>query len=396
MKPIETDKHRAKQNLFQDPNLLIVFVVSLIAILGVASVTPSFPSLRAALDVPVENIGLLITVFTLPTLILGPIIGVFADRIGRKKILVPALILFGIAGFSCAFVRDFNLLLCLRFLQGVGAAPLLSLSVTLIGDLYSGDKRATAMGYNASVSSIGTALYPTIGGALATMGWYFPFMLSIVAIPVGLLVLFGLKNPEPKGQRNLKAYLSNALITLKNRQLFGLFIASAANFVLLYGAYVTYLPSLIADKFGAEPFTIGLFLSSVSVAIAFTASQLGNLARRYSETTLIRASFIFYAVALAIIPFISSLWLLLIPTTIFGIGLGIGFPSIQTLLATLAPKEYLATVISVNGTFYGLGQTLGPLLMGLAYGIGGINSVFYAGVAFALATLVVFRYCTCL
>ena len=396
MKPIETDKHRAKQNLFQDPNLLIVFVVSLIAILGVASVTPSFPSLRAALDVPVENIGLLITVFTLPTLILGPIIGVFADRIGRKKILVPALILFGIAGFYCAFVRDFNLLLCLRFLQGVGAAPLLSLSVTLIGDLYSGDKRATAMGYNASVSSIGTALYPTIGGALATMGWYFPFMLSIVAIPVGLLVLFGLKNPEPKGQRNLKAYLSNALITLKNRQLFGLFIASAANFVLLYGAYVTYLPSLIADKFGAEPFTIGLFLSSVSVAIAFTASQLGNLARRYSETTLIRASFIFYAVALAIIPFISSLWLLLIPTTIFGIGLGIGFPSIQTLLATLAPKEYLATVISVNGTFYGLGQTLGPLLMGLAYGIGGINSVFYAGVAFALATLVVFRYCTCL
>ncbi len=396
MKSIETDEHQAKQNLFQDPNLLIIFTISLIAILGVASVTPTFPSLRAALDVPVESVGLLITVFTFPTLILGPVIGVFADRIGRKKILVPSLILFGIAGFSCAFVRDFNLLLGLRFLQGVGAASLLSLSVTLVGDLYKGDRRVEAMGYNASVSSIGTALYPTIGGALATMGWYFPFMLPIVAIPVGLLVLFKLKNPEPQGQRNLKLYLQNALVALKNRQLFGLFIASAANFVLLYGAYVTYLPSLIADKFGAEPFTIGLFLSSVSVAIAFTSSQLGNLARRYSETTLIRASFVFYAVALAIVPFVSSLWLLLIPTTIFGIGLGIGFPSIQTLLATLAPKEYLATVISVNGTFYGLGQTLGPLLMGVAYGIGGINSVFYAGIAFALATLVVFRYCTCL
>lgn len=396
MKSIETDEYQVNRNLFRDPNLLIIFTISLIAILGVASVTPTFPSLRAALDVPVESIGLLITVFTFPTLILGPVIGIFADRIGRKKILVPSLILFGIAGFSCAFVRDFNLLLGLRFLQGVGAASLLSLSVTLVGDLYRGDKRVEAMGYNASVSSIGTAVYPTIGGALATMGWYFPFMLPIVAIPVGLLVLFKLKNPEPQGRRNLKAYLSNALVALKNRQLFGLFIASAANFVLLYGAYVTYLPSLIADKFGAEPFTIGLFLSSVSVAIALTSSQLGNLARRYSETTLIRASFVFYAVALAIVPFVSSLWLLLIPTTIFGIGLGIGFPSIQTLLATLAPKEYLATVISVNGTFYGLGQTLGPLLMGIAYGIGGINSVFYAGVVFALATLVVFRYCTCL
>ncbi len=156
------------------------------------------------------------------------------------------------------------------------------------------------------------------------------------------------------------------------------------------------MPSLIADKFGAEPFTIGLFLSSISVAIALTSSQLGNLARRFSEKTLIRASFIFYAVALAIVPFVSALWMLLIPTTIFGIGLGIGFPSIQTLLAPLAPKKYLATVISVNGAFFGLGQTLGLLLMAIAYSIGGINSVFYAGIAFALATLVVFRYCTCL
>ena len=116
----------------------------------------------------------------------------------------------------------------------------------------------------------------------------------------------------------------------------------------------------------------------------------------YEELTLIRASFVFYAVALLIVPFVYSFWLLLIPTTIFGIGLGIGFPSIQTLLAALAPRDYLATVISVNGTFFGLGQTVGPLLMGLAYDIGGISSVFYAGVGFAVLTLIVFRYCTCM
>ena len=397
MQPTASDNQQKKQpNLYKDKNLQIVFLVSLIAILGVASITPAFPKLREALNVPAPNIGLLITFFTFPTVVLGPIIGILADRLGRKKILVPSLLLFGIAGAACAFARDFNLLLLLRFLQGIGAAPLLSLSVTLIGDLYTGARRATAMGYNASVSSIGTATYPIIGGTLATMGWNYPFILPMVAIPVGLLVLFGLKNPEPKGERNLKEYLRNALKTLKNRQLAGLFIASAANFVLLYGAYVTYLPLLIQNSFNSTAFVIGLLLSSVSVAIAFTSSQLGRLTRRFSEATLIRASFVFYAVALLIIPFMPSIWLLLIPTTIFGVGLGIGFPSIQTLLAALAPKEYLATVISVNGTFFGLGQTLGPLLMGVAYGIGGINSVFYAGVCFAIATLVVFRYCTCM
>ena len=384
-----------RNNLYQDRNLLIIFGVSLIAILGVASVTPAFPKLEKALNVPPQNIGLLVTVFTFPTVILGPIIGILADRLGRKKILVPSLILFGIAGAACGFARDFNLLLLLRFFQGIGAASLLSLSVTLIGDLYTGVRRTSAMGYNASVSSMGTATYPIIGGALATMGWNYPFLLPLVAIPIGLLVLFALKSPEPKGERNLKEYLRNAWIILKNRQLAGLFIASAANFILLYGAYVTYLPKLIAS-FGADAFTIGLFLSSISVAIAFTSSQLGRLARRFSEQTLVRASFIFYALALFIIPLITNLWLLLIPTTIFGIGLGIGFPSIQTILAQLAPKEYLATVISVNGTFFGLGQTLGPLLMGIAYGMGGIHSVFYAGVCFAIATLIIFRYCTCM
>lgn len=385
-----------QQQPYKDRNLQIIFLISLMAILGVSSVTPAFPNLRQALNVPAQNVGLLITVFTFPTVILGPIIGILADRFGRKRILVPSLILFGIAGVACAFARDFNLLLLLRLLQGLGAAALLSLSVTIIGDLYTGERRATAMGYNASVSSIGTAIYPTIGGALATIGWFYPFTLPLVAIPVGLLVLFFLKNPEPKGKRDLKEYLRNALNSLKNRQIFGLFIASAANFVLLYGAYITYLRFLIANSFKAQSFVIGLFLSSISVAIALTSSQLGKLTRRFPETVLIRASFVFYAVALLIVPFLPNLWLLLIPTTLFGIGLGIGFPSIQTLLAALAPKEYLATVISVNGTFFGLGQTLGPLIMGIAFGIGGINSVFYTGVVLAIATLVVFRYCTCM
>lgn len=97
-----------------------------------------------------------------------------------------------------------------------------------------------------------------------------------------------------------------------------------------------------------------------------------------------------------IVPFIQTVWLLLIPTTIFGIGLGIGFPSIQTLLTELAPKDYLAIIVSVNGTFFGLGQTLGPLIMGIVFGIGGFSSVFFAGVVFAILTLIVFRYCTCL
>lgn len=394
--PENSEQLAPRQPVFRELNFQVICAVTLIAVIGVSSITPAFPQLAKALEVNPKNLGLLITFFTLPTVILGPVLGILADRWGRKKILVPSLFLFGIAGTACAFVRNFELLLCLRFLQGIGAASLLSLSITLIGDLYIGARRTEAMGYNASISSIGTASYPTIGGALASLGWYYPFMLPIIAVPIGLLVLLVLDNSEPTSDRNLKAYLQNAGKVLQNRRLFGLFIASAANFVLLYGAYVTYLPQLINDVFKEPPATIGILLSSVSVAITITSAQLGKLSRKFSPTTLIRASFIFYAVALIILPLMPSIWFLLIPTSIFGVGLGIGFPSIQTLLADLAPKEYLATILSVNGTFFGLGQTLGPLLMGIVFGFGGINSVFYAGVVFAIFIFFVFRYCTCL
>lgn len=382
--------------VYLDKNLLIIFCITLMGILGVSSVTPTFPKLAQELNVPPQDVGLLVTVFTFPAIVLTPILGVLADRVGRKKILVPSLMLFGIAGVACGFVRDFNLLLILRFIEGMGAASLNSLNVTLIGDLYSGKQRTAAMGYNASVSSVGTATYPTIGGAVAVMGWNYPFMLPILAIPIGLLVLFLLKNPEPKSQQNFIEYLKNAWGSVRNKQFFGIFFSTVATFMLLYGAYVTYLPIVMKNSFNASAFTIGIMLSSMSATITVTSLQLGKLTKRYSSRALIRASFVIFAIALAIIPFIHSLWFLLISTMIFGLGLGIGFPSIQTLLAEMAPKEYLAAIMSINGTFLGFGQTLGPLLMGIAFGIWGINSVFFVAACFSLATLLVFRRCTCM
>jgi len=374
------DKNR---KLYLDRNLQIIFSVTLMAVLGVASITPAFPRMVKALNTSPESIGLLITVFTLPGVLLTPVLGVLADRFGRKKILVPSLMLFGIAGGACFFARDFNLLLSLRFLQGIGAASLGSLNVTIIGDLYKGRERAAAMGYNASVLSIGTASYPAIGGALATFGWYYPFLLPFIAIPVGLAVLFGLKNPEPKSKERLMEYLSNAWRSIKSPQAIGLFIATAVTFVILYGAYLTYFP-LLLGLFGAQPFIIGLIMSSMSLTTAFTSSQLGKLTKRYSEKSLLRAAFVLYAAALFAIPSTPKLWALLIPTVLFGIAHGLNLPSIQTLLATLAPMEHRAAFMSVNGMVLRFGQTIGPILMGLVFGMWGMSGVFYAAALFAI------------
>ncbi len=371
--------------LYKDKNLLIIYTVSLITFLVLASIPPAFPKIIQVLNVPPQKIGLLISIFSLPSLALGPVVGVLADRVGKKKILVSSLVLFGIAGTACAFARDFNLLLWFLFFQGIGGASLHTLTIALISDLYSGTRRTTAIGYNTSIINASTAIYSIIGGALAVIDWHYPFLLSLAALPVALVVWFGLKNPKPTGEQLLKVDWLNALKSIKNRQLAGLFLASTAQFILLYGAFRTYLPLLIAHAFKSSSWVIGLILASLPVAMAIAASQVGRLARRFPETTLIRASFVSYALALFSVPFVSNLWLLLIPTVIFGIGFGICSPIILSLVAERASKEYLATVISVNGAFCNLGRIIGPMLMGITFGIGGINSVFYVGTAIAIS-----------
>lgn len=367
--------------VYHDPNLRILFCVTLMAVMGVSSITPVFPTMQKTLGITPQATGLLVTVFTLPGVVATPLLGILSDRVGRKRILVPSLLLFAVAGSLLPLAPGFTGMLVFRFLQGLGAASLGSLNVTLIGDLFSGRRTTAAMGYNASVLSVGTALYPSLGGALAALGWRYPFFLPLLAIPVAFLVWFRLDCPPVDAQQDLRTYLTDALAGMRNRRMAGLFFASLAAFILLYGAYNTYLPFLLAETYDSTSTVIGLVMSSMSIATALIATQLSQLSRRFSEQRLIVAAFLLHALALAFIPLVPNLWLFLIPTTVYGLGLGINTPSIQSMLARMAPPQQRGAFMSINGMVFRLGQTLGPLLMGLAYTAGGYPGVYRSGAA---------------
>lgn len=380
-----------RYKLFNDINFVTIASVTLIAVLGVASITPAFPRIEKELGITAQQVGLLITVFTLPGVILTPFFGVLADRFGRKRILVPSLFLFGIAGTLCAFIQDFELLLTFRFLQGVGAASLGSLNVTLIGDIYKGKERAAVMGYSASVLSVGTASYPAIGGILAAIGWNYPFLLPLLALPVGLLVITSLQNPEPENRQGLKSYLISTWQSINNFQVLGIFLTSLVTFIILYGSYLTYFPFLLDRTFNSSTVTIGLLMSASSLTTAITSSQLGKLVIRFSEKELISTAFFLYTISLILIPLMNNIWQLILPVIIFGAAQGINIPSIQTLLTSLAPIEYRAAFMSLNGMVLRLGQTLGPVVIGFAYISFGIETTFYAGACFALLMIILIR-----
>ncbi|MFO8234063.1 MAG: MFS transporter [Bacteroidales bacterium] len=371
-----SDKHE-KQNLY------IILTITLLSVIGVTSIVPVFGDMSNALNVSLDKIGWLITVFTLPSVLLGPAVGMIIDRYGRKRILIAALILFGITGTMCFFTRVFETILILRFFQGLGAACLGIINVTLIGDIFTGSKRAKAMGYNSGAISVGSAIFPAIGGLLAAINWYYPFLLPALAIFVAVWVYFGLHNPEPIEKAHLSQYIRSSLKSIFKREAITLFLLCFASFILLFGVIMTYMPILLKDKFSLSSTQIGLMFFVLALSTAGVASQLDRISRVLPIKHLIVIGFVTYLIGFALIPFVDNVWMLLLLMLIIGVGQGINIPAIFNLLTSIAPFSNRGAFMSVNSMAIRAGQTAGPLLAGILFGLWGMSWVFWSGAILA-------------
>jgi len=373
----------------RDRTLHVIFGVTLMGVIGVSIISPALPKIRDEFGVTDAEVALLVTAFTLPGIFFAPAIGILADRFGRKKILIPCLFLFAIAGVGCAFV-DLKTMLVLRFLQGIGGSALTALSATLIGDIYTGMDRAKALGYNASVLAIGTASYPFIGGTLAYFDWRLPFFTFVLAIPVGIGSML-IQYPDIRPTNSLKEYMKNSVAILKNAKLLFEFISGAAVFVIFYGAFLTYLPFLLDKKFLADSITIGAILSSMSIFTAIIASRFEFFIMRLGVIGTIKLGFLCYTISMLIVPFIPSLYLFILVTLLFGLGQGTVLPALQDLIVSTAPKENRGIVMTTYSSAIRVGQTAGPLIASLS-ALYTINAVFLVSALIALAFVLMYHF----
>ena len=362
-------------NLLLNRNLHIVFSVTMIAVMEVSIISPVLPTIASSLAITSSQANLMIVFFTMPGIFLSPFMGIAGDRFGRKKVLVPSLMIFGICGSLCFFVNDFKLILLLRFLQGTGSASLGSLNQTVIGDIFPGRERITAMGYNSTVLSMGTMIYPAIGGATALLGWHYPFLVSLLAFPVAAFVAFSLDNPEPVKNGRIGQYLKESLSLLKTRQTIALYFTTFAAFTMLYGIILAFYPYYLKEHFTASPFLTGIVLSSSSVGAMIGSKRM------------MVAAFTFYILSLGIAFVTPTALLFVLPVMLYGFANGILIPNIQTQLSIIAPMEYRGAFMSLNSTMLRTGQTVGPLLSGIILAGAGENYVFISGTLFAMIVI---------
>jgi DHA2 family multidrug resistance protein-like MFS transporter len=137
--------------------------------------------------------------------------GLLGDRFGRKRLLLVALVLFGVASVACAYAGSAGMLISARTVLGLGAAFLLPLSISVLPVLFSAEERPRAIAVWASANAIGIPLGPILGGWLLDNYWWGSVFLINVPVILLALVAVAVLLPESRSSQRPRMDLVGVL-----------------------------------------------------------------------------------------------------------------------------------------------------------------------------------------
>ncbi|MFW6052463.1 MAG: MFS transporter [Desulfosalsimonas sp.] len=375
--------------IFKDFNLLILLAVVMFAVTGGSLVGPILPEMINLEGATGRNVGLALSAYTFTAMAATPLLGPVADRFGRKTVIVPSVMLFGVAGLLITFSRVFWVVLVWRALQGLAVGGMMNIVVAAIGDMYREPERSRAMGYRVTVQGFTNATVPFVSGAFATIAWFLPFYIHSAAII--LAVIAALKLKEPAGVSPAERYIARALSAMANLRAVWLFFSNFMSFVLLYGI-VVYMPILVVRQFGLTTLHSGLAISAAAGISALVASQAGKISRRFPEEVRVLWGFACCGVSHLLTGFAGGYIFVLIFMGVWGLGFGVLMPTLNSAAAGLVSTELRAGVLSIFTLLIYLGQTVSPPFFALFISEEAVRGAFFAGSAVSLIPLMFALY----
>ena len=374
------------------PSRLLVFSVTAMALLNNSVLMSSTPEILESFGEPVERAGMLIAAGTVTGIVAAPAIGFLADRYGRKRVIVPCLLVFGVFGILGGFSPSLEWLLAIRVVQGLGSAGLINLVVVLITDNWSGMERARLLGQNSAVITAFLAVFPFLGGATTDLfGWRWNFAYYGMAVVAGAVVARSLHDPWEARPVPVMRRLREALAEVSipaNAMVIGL---GSLTFFVMFGVFLTLIPIHLHEAFGLGPTQRGLVAAVPAVTSTATALVVTWFRVRMSAGVMVAVGLgVFGATFVAM--GIGSLWLLVAAAAVYGLAEGITIPTLQDLVAERAPEHLRGIILALWVSGLRMGQTAGPLAVGLAIGLWSTGAVLVgagvlvAGVAVAVGT----------
>jgi ACDE family multidrug resistance protein len=364
------------------PPLAIIFAITLTGILANTIVNPAIPDLLDDLDQSSSSAGLFVGIGALPGVLMAPLIGVLSDRFGRRQVVLPCLVGFGVFGLLGALAPSFGVLLALRLVQGVASAGLINLAVVIIGDHWDGLARAKAIGQNAAALTVALAVFPALGGVLAgTWGWEASFL----PYGFGLVTAVAVARVLPKGRptvgagRTVRQQVSEAWVVIKQPLVLAVTALGFVVFFVIFGLFLTVLPVHLDEDLGVGATGRGLVLAVPAITSTVVALNLGRLRARFGGRVLVLAGTVVYAVGFVAIGLAPSVAVLVVAALFYGLAEGFTIPTLQDVAAGSGPAETRGSVVAVWVGVVRAGQFVGPLLAGASIAWIGSSATLVVG-----------------
>jgi MFS family permease len=361
--------------ILRDQSFQLLFLANLLPPLGTALLSPVLNSLIGPLGATTANVGLMMSAFTAPPILLIPVVGVVADRYGRRPVIIAGLLVFGAAGTAIAFTESFRVALVLRMLQGVGFAGLTPVIITSIGDLYSGTAEATAQGLRFTGSGLSQTVSPLLAGVLVGIAWQYPFLVYAIAFPVAVVIYGWFEEPvdaaaETDGaDRTVRAQLGELRELVAHRRAWGMVVARGMPNTVWLG-FLTYNSIVVTDLLGGTPTQAGLLAALGSISYALSATQVGRISAFFdSRFYPLVAMNVAMGAGLALVFLGDTFVLALGGAVVMGAGFGLSISLYRTIITNLAPPSLRGGFVSLAEGGGRLTSTLTPIVMGAGIGV---------------------------
>ncbi|WP_223593171.1 MFS transporter [Neobacillus bataviensis] len=350
--------------------------IPLVMTLGNSMLIPVLPTMEKKLSISSFQTSMIITVYSIVAIFLIPVAGYLSDHIGRKKVIIPSLIIAGIGGLLSGWAawkldNPYWLILIGRALQGVGAAGAAPIVMPLVGDMFKNDDDVSCtLGLIETSNTFGKVLSPILGAFLAGFIWFLPFFSFPVFCGISVLMMIFLVKCPKKSDKPVpfKDFFINVkkTFTEKGRWLYAIFFIGGILMLVLFGI-LFYLSEIFETKYGIKDIKKGFFLALPLGALCLSSFISGKVIKKNKVLMkwLTFGGMVAAAFSIAALWFSIKLWYMLTMFLISGVGIGIGLPCLDALITEGVEKEERGTITSIYSSMRFIGVAAGPPIIAL-------------------------------
>ncbi|MBY0203191.1 MFS transporter [Paenibacillus cucumis (ex Kampfer et al. 2016)] len=371
--------------------MFILMLNLFIALLGQGMLIPILPEYLKLFHAGGTVAGFLVAAFGAAQFLFSPLGGQWADRFGRKKLIMAGMFLVVVSDLIFAVSTSLPLLYIARFIGGISLGLMVPANLAYVADITTPETRAKGMGYFGASMNLGMVLGPGLGGFIAEMGVRMPyFVASGLGLVAAILTLL-LPETLPPEKRTISTSKKKGFTM--GEQIWSSFKVPYFGYLLIilvmtFGlmSYETVFSLFAKYKYGFNASTISIIITmGAIIGIVIQIWLLDFFVKRLGEIKLIRLSLIMTPIALLLMLIKVNLVFLLFASALYFAFNAFLRPTVSSLISKSAGDRQ-GYASGLNTTYSSLGTVFGPLVAGLLFDKN-VNFPYIFGAFMLLAAL---------